>query len=604
MSKKNLMFMSACALLMAACSDKDAPDNINGGNLSDGNAKYITVAISGLPDAPTGTRAGEVFDNQDPDGNASYEYGSEEENKVNKVRFYFFNDNGDAASVKLSSDGSYINYFDWTADADPNINDSEGDNAPNVEKIIKATLVINTEAGDKLPTRIAAVVNPTDQIGDEVRSLASLRQVVGDYKSSLSTYGFTMSTSVYLGHNNAEVTSTAIPEESIQDTPQGALLQPVVVYVERVVGKVRVKVDETAFAGRLKTINGATAIALVDADGAPIMAEGKQVYARFTNWNLTGTNVKSYLNKHINTSWLNIAEFQQWTWNHPSFFRSFWAYNCPGNVRSYFSYNELIGSTGAKFGTESTSLYCSENGATVNTIESGAGDQYPTCGIMGAVLCYEDGTPVEFYKFLGQTLVGEDNLLAAMLSSIQGRHQLYSLEVVNGQNVFSEIKAEDIELETAYAAGKADLSNATKGRYHSYITLSEKGRNKKWYSAINPSQDPTTGFLRETEVNNFLQQTTGAVSLWNDGMTYYYFPIEHLGKLGEDGTNYGKYGVIRNHIYDSTITKLYGLGTPVYNPNETIYPEKPEDDDSYIAAQINILSWRLVNNNVELEWPN
>lgn len=86
-------------------------------------------------------------------------------------------------------------------------------------------------------------------------------------------------------------------------------------------------------------------------------------------------------------------------------------------------------------------------------------------------------------------------------------------------------------------------------------------------------------------------------------MTYYYFPIQHLGHMGKDGKNYGKNGVVRNHIYDSTITKLYGLGTPVYNPDETIYPEKPEDNDSYIAAQIKILSWRLVNNNVELEWP-
>ena len=602
MLNKSFMLMSAGALLLASsCTNGiDEPDN-NAGDVSDGNSKYITVAISGLPDA--GSRAGEIFDGQQPGGDASYEYGTEEENKVNKVRFYFFNDNGDAANVKLASDGSYINYFDWSVNDDANINDNEGDDAPNVEKTIKATVIINTKAGDQLPTRIAAVVNPTDQLGDEPRNLESLRNVLSDYKNSIPQYGFTMSTSVYLGHNNTEVTSTPIESSCIQDTPQGAMLQPVVVYVERVIAKVRVQVDAAAFEGRLKTIGNDLAIALVDADGAAIEADGKQVYAKFTNWNLTGTTQKSYLNKHINAAWNNNSDFN-WTWNYPTFFRSYWAWNCPNAGRLYYSFNELTGSTGATFGKEATQLYCSENAASNGNFDTGAGDQYPTCGIMGAILCDEQGNPVEFYKFLGETQVGEQNLINAMLSAIQGRHQLYSGEIVNGEKVFKEISAEDIELETAAAAGKVELSNASQGRYHSYITLSLIGSGKKWYSSNTEDVDMATDYLREADVIKFIQETTGSVSLWNDGMTYYYFPIEHLGKMGEDGKNYGKNGVVRNHVYDSKITKLYGLGTPVYNPNETIYPEKPQDNDSYIAAQIKILSWRLVNNNVELEWPN
>lgn len=602
MLKKNFIFISAGLMLLASgCSSDLTEPDMNKSEVSDGNTRYITVAISGLPEA--GSRADGVFDNQNPDGDSSYEYGTEEENKVNSVRFYFFDDNGAAANVKLISDGSYINYFDWSVNEDPEINDNEGDEAPNIEKTIKATLVINTKAGDQLPKRIAAVVNPTYQLGDEPRDLASLRNVLSDYKSSINDYGFTMSTSVYLGLNNTEVTSTLIPESSIQDTPQGAMLQPVVVYVERVIAKVRVKVDAASFEGRIKMIDGNLAIALVDADGKQIEANGKQVYARFTNWNLTGTTSKSWLNKHINAAWATNSDFD-WTWNYPTFFRSYWAWNCPGAGRNYYSFNELVGATGQKFGTTSTQIYCSENAASYGNFDNGAGDQYPTCGIMGAVLCFEDGTPVEYYKFLGETLVGEDNLINAMLTSIQSRQQLYSCEMVDGRKVFSEIKPEDIELETAAAAGKASLDNTSQGRYHSYLTLSLTGAGKKWFPSNSQDQDPTTDFLKESDVIKFIQETTGPVSLWNEGMTYYYFPIEHIGKIGEDGMNYGKNGVVRNHIYDSTITKLYGLGTPVYNPNETIYPEKPEDNDSYIAAQIKILSWRLVNNNVELEWPN
>ena len=81
--------------------------------------------------------------------------------------------------------------------------------------------------------------------------------------------------------------------------------------------------------------------------------------------------------------------------------------------------------------------------------------------------------------------------------------------------------------------------------------------------------------------------------VWKNGMTYYYYVIKHLGN---------QEGVVRNHIYDTTVTKIAGLGTPVYDPEEVIYPEKPDENDHYIAAQINILSWRLVKNNYELKW--
>ena len=61
-------------------------------------------------------------------------------------------------------------------------------------------------------------------------------------------------------------------------------------------------------------------------------------------------------------------------------------------------------------------------------------------------------------------------------------------------------------------------------------------------------------------------------------------------------------GVVRNHVYKTKVTKILGLGTPVYDPTKKIYPEKPSKNDHYIAAEINILSWRLVNNNYVLEW--
>ena len=84
--------------------------------------------------------------------------------------------------------------------------------------------------------------------------------------------------------------------------------------------------------------------------------------------------------------------------------------------------------------------------------------------------------------------------------------------------------------------------------------------------------------------------------MWGDeknmGYTYYYTTIEHLGT---------SYGIVRNHCYDIKITKVGGLGTPVYDPTKIITPEKPEEQEALnLATRINILSWHIVSQNVEL----
>ena len=87
--------------------------------------------------------------------------------------------------------------------------------------------------------------------------------------------------------------------------------------------------------------------------------------------------------------------------------------------------------------------------------------------------------------------------------------------------------------------------------------------------------------------------------IWKSGMTYYYADIKHLAN--EEGKT-GKYGVVRNHSYKVNIEGVKGWGTPVYNPNQNVEkPVKPTDKETYIAAKINVLSWRVVSHNVTLE---
>ena len=110
------------------------------------------------------------------------------------------------------------------------------------------------------------------------------------------------------------------------------------------------------------------------------------------------------------------------------------------------------------------------------------------------------------------------------------------------------------------------------------------------------------------EVNSRLATNCGHAKLWQDGYTYYYMDIRHLGSIESaadsenDVASKGAYGIVRNHIYALNITSLSGLGTPVYRPEEVIYPEKPTNEETYIGAEVKILTWRIVNQGVSFAW--
>lgn len=85
----------------------------------------------------------------------------------------------------------------------------------------------------------------------------------------------------------------------------------------------------------------------------------------------------------------------------------------------------------------------------------------------------------------------------------------------------------------------------------------------------------------------------------NAGMTYYYYCIRHLAK--DDPSKLAYLGVVRNHIYDINIKSITGFGTPVYDPDKNIVPMVPNDDATFLAADLNVLSWRVVSQTVDLD---
>lgn len=550
------MFMAAVAL--SSCSSEETINN-GGQNGDAAPTSYISVNIVSTPEG--GTRAAD--DNK-------YEAGSDQENKVTKVRFYFFDESGNAATVKASSQA---NYYDWT-----NPEGTGTETTGPVERNLNAVLLIETKNGDGLPAQVVAVINPDEtQLGTTSRNLAGLRNLTANYadEANATNGTFVMCNSVYASPAKEEIAATKLTKDNFQNSAETATANPVNVYVERNVAKVRVAFDTGV-------LDGNSRIQAKTSDGTAIKVGSNEVYIQFDKWNITGDVNLANLSKHVNTNWDNVFG-NGVAWNDAPYFRSYWANAVnagSGTVKNqYANYNtnQAVAFTGSNF------KYCNENAEKGTDIKN-------TQVIIPAKLCDADGNAYTLAEFAGQRYIATaapsdesdlTDLKKAILTYFENDHKHYYKD----GSTYKEIALEDITFKTSTAASKNN-ANGT-GTYYVYACLSTTGAGKTWY------KDKADGTYETcTSVENDLLAMPHA-KIWKNGATYFYFDIEHLGN---------KVGVVRNHLYDTSLTKIAGLGTPVYNPDEVINPEKPVDEDTYIAAKVKILSWHLVTSKKPLDW--
>ena len=119
--------------------------------------------------------------------------------------------------------------------------------------------------------------------------------------------------------------------------------------------------------------------------------------------------------------------------------------------------------------------------------------------------------------------------------------------------------------------------------------LTNAAEQLKWFVKVGSTYNDETA----ANINAKLAALEKA-QVWN-GMGYYIVDIEHLGTKNING-------VVRNHTYAINVDDINGLGTPVYDgDNDVEEPIKPEDSEAFIAAQVKVLSWKLVNQNVTLK---
>lgn len=585
------LFLSMVAgLAFVGCSSEEDIAPGNNGELSE--PQFLTVNLVTNPTNGTrATRAGGDQRPGDPNG-ATYEEGLEAENKVTKVRFYFFKADGSAAAVKKLGT-EMVNYLEWE-----NVTEEEDNNMPNVEKILTAQLVIESPKGDETPDRIVAIINPMTENPNTECSLASLTAVTHDAKTATTGGNFLMSNSTYAKDNIKQMAVSVA--DKIKKTPGEALNDPVEIYVERAVAKVRLNSTLTPLSGTDNIFKTSTE------DKTQEVTVGdtkKEIYVKFLGWNTTAVSNKSRLIKEINPGWsTTLFGTASTPWNWAEYCRCFWAINANSVGYEYGAFvpdTESKQIDGNKFQAQAKTkfdgkdwVYVNENAspyASDITTSEGNSASTPTKVIISAQLVGKDGNALEFAEY-GLTRTTIDGLKKLFANNCG----LYKKVLVEGVGTkFERIAPEELTVKTATEVGETSdkdgkPDSAKPGRYKSYVQLATD-EDGKWYASNTEDAQPLTA----QEANDQLKGL-GSAKIWKEGHTYYYFDIKHFGD---------KTGVVRNHIYDATITKLAGLGTPVYNPDEIIYPEKPEEDnDSFIAARINILSWRVVKNDVELNW--
>lgn len=265
--KLNYLSMAAVSMLLGSALAGCSSDSIlnDEPQIVDRDTDfYINVAIAN-PEGNS-TRA------DDPNGiNDNYTPGEGDENKIHEILFIFYN-----------SDLNYVGNYTYTYNAADGTPGNEGNKPGTIETVINITVPVSVSAGSLKPAYVMAYVNPAKGHHDRQSSFANtlkltrkLTEVTPQTAKAatdtedaiLEHKGYTMTNSVYYAADAAagdqpviavpinpdtqlcsskdEADSAVLPEANTGDVKKK---EKVVIYVERVVAKVRVTQKETVTA--------------------------------------------------------------------------------------------------------------------------------------------------------------------------------------------------------------------------------------------------------------------------------------------------------------------------------------------------------------------
>lgn len=571
---KKYLFIALAALGFAACAEKLDDNNApHGGEMEE---SYIAI---NLLSADVDTRAAT--------DSYGYEEGTDAERAVNTAYFFFFDEDGEPFNVTgapVTAPGGAKNHLTLAITGASSA-------MPNVSDIKNAVLVLSTYKGI-YPSQIVAVLNwvPDENTAYSLTDLHAALENIGD-----DTNGYVMSNSVYMDGANKMIDAVPLTAANIKTTSAEALNSPLDIYVERTAAKVVLTAS-----GK---VTGTDNIFDTQKETTPVVTLGTpstiDVYVKLLGWELFNDYDNSSLLKNINTSW-EIGTLGL-TWNDIPYYRCYWAdsQSTAHNDTFAWSYSDAdktskgfqtnygfkVGAS-ADYTDRTTYTYCGEN-----TNQADGTTDPRTKVILKGQLMQKNGEnyePLELARWYGTEYAGNEDLRTAVANSLK-----YTLYSSTDATTFYSIRPEDIQCVTGVTVGA-----------HAYevgFQLSDTGDDKVWYQYNSTSGYQVLGSLtpeeNKTAANTYLKGVEPGI-LYTNGMTYYHVDIEHLGTAG------AKYGVVRNHVYQIDIESIKGYGSPFYSSLDFIVdvPDYPyEDDGSYVAARINVLSWKVVKQGVDIE---
>ena len=594
--KKFTMFSSVLAsalmLVVASCSSSD---DITGGNgNAEGSTSYLVINLNSVGNAPA-SRAYEQ-------GGGSYDDGEALENKINKVRFYFYNADGTAYKLQNTvTNGGDQNWIDET------ITTTEtGDPSVTVSGKTQAVLVLSGESNVS-PASMLAVVNPdvgSSQLDGNMVSRWSKMRTELTGKTFHDESGFVMTNSTY--EDGGKDLCTTLLSGRTYSTKDKALANPVDVYVERINAKVKafidpenvnfvkVTTDETVdgvnFNGKYKTKEKVGDLTVTKPDGS---TKDISVFAYIEAWGVADENDQSTYYKQIDVhNWTDATLGFDGTgtpWSSRDYHRCFWSKGVAfgGTDPVHNPANHPFSEYKANLGD---ALYTLPNTPTNYLGTTGKAYDNPmkselTKFLVTARLAYTDASgnilPAEICTYKGQKFLGQNTVKNVIADDLKTTYFKKTTSATG--TTYEGIEPTDIEFSTT-TEGSSKLQDYQ-------VVAKLKSSITELYLKSGGSYVPAN----MADVKNEVQAVP--VEIHNGGRTYYYTPIKHLGKKG----SIAEYGIVRNHSYRITINTISGFGTPVYNPDEVIDPVIPKDTETFLAARINVLSWRVVPSSVDLD---
>lgn len=585
--KKSLLFSAVLAgLMLGSCSSSD--DLAGGGNTSanqDGNG-YVAFNINLPSQAGTSSRAGSEND-QFKDGLTS-------EYDVKNATLLLFggNDESTATFVKAYA----LNTAPWTQKGpDENVTKTSAKIVQQVDAPTNkffALVVLNHNSVFTLGTGGTVTVGTEDLSGKTLKQF--LEMTTPTSGKTLTENGFYMANAPLANKPGgstspvgATVNTLVSLDGKVKATETEASASPADIYVERGVVKV--------------TMQASTVTDVTGSYTDP--AQTKKVPFKVTSWALDNTNKSTYLVRSTEgfSDWLELASKESSVTNKYRFVGS---NEVASNLyRTYFAKDpnfDTAGHASVTFNKAADADYSTE-----------FGDEKPK-------YCFENTFDVDNQNDNKTTRV----LIKAKLNNgttfyvLNGNESLIYAE----GDVIKEIKKQFLtEYKQWIEDNVTSPSPTSVGESNVDVTIStdpgDVSITKIELTGVTYKTGSTP--LTTSDVVAKVKERLGSIEKYKDGESYYFVRIKHFGddltpwengKLGvgngkvypdpDKNANWlGRYGVLRNNWYDIKVTGVKGLGSAKV-PDVTT--DTDDELKSYIAVQINVLSWAKRTQNATL----